>query len=104
MPDIRIKQEQIDSLAKKLDEVSDVLSKEEQELLTAVFKLAGAMLSGSFGSKPAVETEGGSRPVAPVAGTVRSPALSAGFKEAFKPLKGAGANPAGIDIDVHVGW
>lgn len=121
MPDIRIKQSDVESLARKLDEISDVLTVDERNLLSAVFKIASTMLSRG---KSAGETEGATRPAAgrepvasPAAAVAVTPAattaattvaaagpkLSAGFREAFQPIL-PGANPAGFDLDVHVGW
>jgi hypothetical protein len=114
MPNLRIRQADIDSLSRKLDEISDVLSPEERGLFLAIFKLASATLGGGATGGSSSQTEsgrlGGGMPPLPTSGSIASgtlPRLSSGFRDAFQPVLGSrfgGANPAGLDIDVHVGW
>jgi len=101
MPDLRIKQSQIDALAGKLDEVADVLTQDERTLLLAVFKLASATLSGSAAGGGG-QTESGQITARRASSAL--PSLSSGFRSAFQPVLGGGLNPAGLDIDVHIGW
>ena len=95
MADQTITQADLANLAKKLDEVGDVLSEKEKTLLIAIFKLAGEAISVRVqGASSSGEKESGlSR-----AAVTRSTALSAGFKGAFQSVGKADFNlRSGID-------
>ena len=80
--DQTITQEDLTALARKLDELGDVLTDKEQALLLAVFKLAGKEINDRVragSSSSGSQTESGRD----VAVAQRTGALSAGFKDAF---------------------
>lgn len=99
MPDTQVTQADIANLARKLDELGEVLSATERSILLAVFKLASASITARVqggGSESAGQTESGStRTATPRPGTTGAAAgtgaasLSSGFREAFKPLGNA---------------
>jgi len=114
MAEIKIGQDQIDGLAKKLDEFSEVLDENERALLLAVFGIASTALSQANQES---EAAGGrairgtqsitslpdSKMERPVAAAL--PKLSAGFRNAFTSgaagrFKFAGVGPV---ADVAVG-
>jgi hypothetical protein len=105
--DIKIKQDDIDALSRKLDELGEVLTPKERGILLAVFMLASAQLAKQAGK----ESESALRMVPTInaisgAGSLANvPSLSSAFKDAFKPLTPGGVGGAqAIDFDVHVGW
>ncbi|WP_409328860.1 hypothetical protein [Trujillonella humicola] len=93
--DQTITQGDLAALARKLDELGDVLTEKEQTLLLAVFRLAGKEINdrvrASASSGSGSQTESG-RAVAAARTTGR---LSAGFKDAFVPVGTADFNLRG---------
>jgi hypothetical protein len=105
--DIKIKQDDIDALARKLDELGEVLTPKERGILLAVFKLASAQLAKQAGKES--ESAGIMVPtinaISGLGSLANVPSLSSAFKDAFKPLDPGGVGGlAAIDIDVHIGW
>lgn len=93
MADQIVTQAEISNLAKKLDELGDVLNEKERAVLLAIFKLAGNAISTRLkgGGSGDGQTESGAvgpRPPGGGTGTMASsgPALSAGFRGAFQSL------------------
>lgn len=87
MAEQTISQSDLANLAKKLDEIADVLTEKERAVMLAVFKLAGqaiaARLQGGEGSQ---KESGGLRT------SLKSASLSEGFRGAFKPIGAADFN------------
>jgi hypothetical protein len=123
MASVTIKKTDLDGLAKKLDELADVLTPNEHALLLAVFGMASTALANTVGDKQTESGESAAQHIsAPEtfsidrAGTL--PPLSDGFKNAFSP-RPAGSfevsgletesaqNSVGVDVGgqyVHVKW
>jgi hypothetical protein len=91
MADQAVTQGDLANLAKKLDEVSDVLTDKEKALLLAVFKLAGEAISARLqGAASSGEKESGSMRAGAM--SARSTALSDGFRGAFQSIGKADFN------------
>ncbi|CCV14639.1 hypothetical protein [Mesorhizobium sp. STM 4661] len=89
MADQAVTQADLAKLAKKLDEVADVLTDKERTLLLAVFKLAGEAIAARVQGAPSDgEKESGSIR----ASAARSTVLSDGFKGAFQSIGTADFN------------
>ncbi|KYF68168.1 hypothetical protein [Sorangium cellulosum] len=71
--DIKPTQAEIDKLATKLDELSEVLTETERGLLLAIISIAGQSIAEKAKAKPAEPT-----------GPTSLPRLSDAFKSAFK--------------------
>lgn len=92
--DQTIKQEDLAALARKLDELGDVLTEKEQALLLAVFKLAGKEIN----DRVRASTSGGGSQTESGRGVAiarPSGALSSGFKDAFVSVGTADFNLRG---------
>lgn len=79
---------ELSALAKKLDELGDVLTEKERSLLLAVFKLAATTIESRLqGASTGAggQTESGRRAMGPGSQSAL-PALSEGFRNAFRPL------------------
>ena len=104
--DIKIKQDDIDALAGKLDELGEVLTTKERGILLALFQLASAQLAEQAG----IESESAGRMVPKInaisglGNLGKMPALSSTFKDAFKPFTPGGIGNKAIDISVGVKW
>ena len=93
--DQTITQEDLAALARKLDELGDVLTEKEQTLLLAVFKLAGKEINDRV--RASASAGGGSQTESGRGLAVARPSgrLSAGFKDAFVPVGMADFNLRG---------
>jgi hypothetical protein len=97
--DQMIKQGDLEALARKLDELADVLTEKEKALLLAVFKLAGQAIEDRVhaGSSTGSQTESAGAPVLDRA------ALSAGFRNAFQSVGNADFNLRSITDEAASG-
>jgi hypothetical protein len=90
MADTSVTQTDIANLARKLDELGDVLTAAERSLLLAVFKLASAGIAAKLQSggteSGGSQTESGGGRVARPTTTANIPSLSAGFRDAFRSI------------------
>jgi hypothetical protein len=108
--DMTVSQQDITNLAKKLDELGDVLTEKERTLLLATFKLAGMALQSKLqgstnGSATAAsdtpQTESGQQVGVGAGGIGRAtgavtalPSLSKGFQGAYTALGSSSLNVA----------
>ena len=84
MADLTISQTDLANLAKKLDEIGDVLSEKERSVLLAIFKLAGLSIASKVQGADSSQKESGMR-----ASALTRASLSEGFKGAFQSIGAA---------------
>lgn len=114
MADIMVNQSDLEALAKKLDELGELLSEKECALLLAVFKLASLAISGKLGGQGGQSGGGSETEIERGSGfgaqTVSGlPPLSLGFSDAFKPLSASTFNVRDIEsvaggVGIGVVW
>jgi hypothetical protein len=108
--DVTITQAAIEKLAAKLDELGEVLTSSERNLLLAVFQLASKTLTDAVESA-GYETESGgpSKVDLSTLAPRNIPTLSSGFKNAFKPAISKGftdvsLRKSGVEVGGSVKW
>jgi hypothetical protein len=90
MAETTVTQTDIANLARKLDEVGDVLTATERAILLAVFRMASVAIAARVGGGTEGEgrqTESGAARVG--LPTTNIPSLSAGFKNTFRAIGNA---------------
>jgi hypothetical protein len=90
MAELSVSPADLSALSKKLDDLGDVLTDKERSLLLAVFKLAAtAIQSRVQGASGGASQQTGTGPQTESGRLASVPALSEGFRNAFKPLGNA---------------